>query len=132
MALLMIMLLALLLAADEAPLDCASPQTQVAMNECAVRDYVRADDAMNAQWRVTLNEMHRRDHDIDLPGTSGELSYSAALLSAQRAWLAYRDAECRVQGYAAMGGSMRPMLVSLCLTQLTEQRTAQLRATLEE
>jgi uncharacterized protein YecT (DUF1311 family) len=49
------------------------------------------------------------------------------LRAAQRAWMAFRDAECAVAGYEALGGSMESMLVSGCVAQLTKRRAAELR-----
>ena len=45
---------------------------------------------------------------------------------AQRAWIAFRDAECAYTTAGSEGGSIHPMEVSQCLTDLTEQRTKQL------
>jgi len=53
------------------------------------------------------------------------------LLEAQRAWLVYRDAQCRLEGYSLLGGSAQPMIVSGCLAMLTRQRTQELRDLVE-
>ena len=121
--------LALLLAhagAATAVQDCiANAVTQQDMNVCAAQDFRAADDALNAQWAITAADMRQRDVDTaeyrdDRP------SYFDQLLAAQRAWLTYRDAHCVSEGYAARGGSMEPMLVALCRTALTRERTQQL------
>ncbi|HEU4650144.1 MAG TPA: lysozyme inhibitor LprI family protein, partial [Croceibacterium sp.] len=49
------------------------------------------------------------------------------LLAAQRAWLAYRDAQCRSESFMARGGSMQPMLELQCKAYMTELRIQQLR-----
>lgn len=49
------------------------------------------------------------------------------LRASQRAWLAFRDAECALQGSAVEGGSAKPMVVSQCMARLTEERVRQLR-----
>ena len=54
-----------------------------------------------------------------------------ALLACQRAWLTYRDAQCLIEGYAARGGSMEPMLLSGCIARLTMARTQALRDLIE-
>jgi uncharacterized protein YecT (DUF1311 family) len=48
------------------------------------------------------------------------------LQSAQRAWIAFRDTECRFQNEAMQGGSGYNFSMYLCLMQLTEQRIAAL------
>ena len=49
------------------------------------------------------------------------------LRKAQRAWIAFRDAECTYDTVGDEGGSIQPMDYSLCLTRLTKLRTAQLK-----
>jgi uncharacterized protein YecT (DUF1311 family) len=51
----------------------------------------------------------------------------ASLREAQRAWVAFRDAHCRLESYEARGGSMQPMLDAGCRATLTRARTAELR-----
>ena len=58
---------------------------------------------------------------------SGEPGEEASLREAQRAWVTFRDAHCRLQSFEARGGSMQPMLLSQCKAYLTELRTEQLR-----
>lgn len=107
--------------------DCANPITQQDMNFCAAQDFHTADAELNVQWRITAAAMHRRDEEAaDLPD-DGRPGYFQQLLAAQRAWLAYRDAHCDSEGYAARGGSAEPMIVSGCRAALTRERTALLR-----
>lgn len=107
---------------------------QQPMNQCAYRDFVIADRELNAQWKVTSDAMKARDADFAKYGGDqydSREGWFESLLEAQRAWLVYRDAHCRVDGYTARGGSMEPMLVSFCKTHLTRERTEQLRALIE-
>ncbi|MHB8285977.1 MAG: lysozyme inhibitor LprI family protein [Caulobacteraceae bacterium] len=106
-------------------LACANPQDQMTMTMCAGAAASRADAAMNVQWKRTLAYMHKADADASAAPAHGP-GYAEALLASQRTWLQFRDAECQIEGYAARGGSMQPMLVSDCLRQLTAQRTKQL------
>jgi uncharacterized protein YecT (DUF1311 family) len=77
--------------------------TQMEMNSCAASDYSRADKDLNAAWR--------------------ELPKSTELVAAQRAWIAYRDAECSFRRAQFEGGSIAPLIYSTCLSELTKQRT---------
>lgn len=108
---------------------CGSSGVQSELNACAARDYEAADQAMNAQWRVTLARL-RADDRRDGPDRFGPPT-ADALLKSQRAWLAYRDAECSLAGEQARGGSMQPMLVSGCLATLTTERTKALKQVIE-
>ena len=126
------MLSLLLILAQTADLpDCnqekADQGIQREMNICAHRDYLIADAELNAQWKLTRAEMKRRDREAVQPDWDDRPGYFDTLLAAQRAWLTYRDAHCRGEGYFARGGSLEPLLVSTCKTALTKDRTDQLR-----
>ena len=103
--------------------------SQREMNACAWTEYQRADALMNEQWEKTFALMKRLDSDapaaIEIIGNS---SHSEALLNGQRAWLRFRDAYCPIFG--ASGGSMAPMLTSVCLRDVTKARTEQLESLL--
>ena len=117
---------------DDLP-DCdeeaAERGIQQAMNICAYRDFLIADAALNAQWKVTSAKLKARDADWESykPDNDTRPGWFASLLEAQRAWLSYRDAHCRVDGYTARGGSLEPLLSSTCKTALTKARTEELR-----
>ena len=110
----------------EAP-DCAEPLTQTAMTICAGQEYARADAELNAVWRELRAMAKSEDAE---PNDVGQPGHWPTLLEAQRAWLAYRDAHCRLVGYDARGGSLEPMLVSACKAELTRARTQRMRALL--
>ena len=105
---------------------CDDPLTQQAMNTCAAMDFERADERLNEQWRETAAVMRELDAEIDRENDS-QPGHFETLLAAQRAWLEFRDAQCRTEGFMARGGSMQPMLVSQCKAYLTELRIEQLR-----
>lgn len=129
----MLTVIAPLLLAQAAPVNpewnCDDPTRQQEMNWCAGQDYEKADRALNRQWTRTAERMKARDaawtgsamRPDDRPG------FFASLLEAQRAWLRFRDAHCRVEGYEARGGSLEPLLATTCRTALTQARTRQLR-----
>ena len=111
------MLIAMLIAA------AAPAQSQTELTTQAGRAAKAADAAMNGQYRKTMAAMKARDSSgVPLVGPS----YQNALLAAQRAWLAYRDAECVVEGYEFRGGTAEGMAGAQCLADLTRARTKQL------
>lgn len=114
--------------AQEPQPNCKDPQTQTDMTICAGRDLADADKALNAQYQVTRKTLKERDAGASVELRGGE----EALLKAQRAWLAYRDAQCASAGFQARGGSMEPMLISSCEADLTRKRTEELKALVEE
>lgn len=97
------------------------------MTRCAGLDFERADRELNAIWPEIRQEAQESDES-----TGNGHDYRDALMASQRAWLAYRDAECTWQGFAAHGGSMEPMLVNACLARLTEERIKALKEGQEE
>jgi uncharacterized protein YecT (DUF1311 family) len=111
--------------------DCRDPQNQSDMNICAAIAFERADAELNAEYRGAI--AHARAADREAAGylTEGDdrPGDEASLREAQRAWVAFRDAHCRLQGYEARGGSMEPMLYDGCRATLTRERIAQLRPT---
>lgn len=113
--------------------DCANPQDQYSMTYCAGVDYESADAELNRVWPQARAAAKRQDEYIaDDARSRGLPTASEALLAAQRAWLKFRDAECEYQSYAFFGGTGQPMIGSLCLAQLTRERTEQLRQGLND
>lgn len=103
----------------------AAAQTQAAMNAQASTAYKSADAAMTAQWQRTYAAMKRRDAADTSRG--GGFGYAAATLASQRAWLAFRDKQCVIEGGEFAGGSLQPMARLRCAARLTKERTAQLK-----
>ena len=99
------------------------------MVECAAAANKASDAELNRQWRLTLAKIRARDGEFDKSdrNANGGITYSAALVSAQRAWLAYRDAECRTQVYANVGGRELSIYSFGCLTTLNRERTKALK-----
>jgi len=117
-----------LLALPAMALDCADPTTQREMTACAAQDWQAADAALNAEYKRAM--ARARDYDAGaLPDHAGAV---AALKSAQRAWIGFRDGHCAAESFAWKGGSAEAMIVSACLAQLTRDRTRQLAEFLVE
>jgi len=92
-------------------------QTQAGMNAEAHADFVKADAELNKTYEALLKK---------LPDAESK----DKLKQSQRAWLAFRDAEAAFAADEARGGSMAPTLRYASMTELTEQRTKQLKARL--
>jgi uncharacterized protein YecT (DUF1311 family) len=109
--------------AQDPEVDCEDVQTQMEMTYCAEQDFAEADELLNTQYKQSRQITKAFDEDAisELQGAD------AALVTAQRAWVAFRDAHCASYGYQARGGSMEPMLIYACQADLTRQRTEQLK-----
>lgn len=129
------LVLAILTQSAEPPVpgwNCNDPIAQQEMNWCAARDFEVADERLNAQWVITTEVIKRRDAEwAEVGSNDTRPDYTRSLLEAQRAWLRYRDAHCRVDGYIARGGTLEPLLVSTCKARLTRMRTEELKALVE-
>jgi len=104
--------------------DCANANSTIEMNYCAEQDYDAADDALNEAYQNALAIIK----DSDNPPPYDSKSWEEELRKAQRAWIAFRDAECK--GLVPMewsGGTGTTLAVLNCLTRLTRYRTATLR-----
>lgn len=114
--------------------NCADPVQQQEMNWCAGQDYARADADLNAQWKLTAAAMKEHDNTYTASGfePEGRPGYFDNLLEAQRAWLKYRDAHCRSEAYQFRGGTMEPLIDATCKTDLTRERTEQLKRLMPE
>jgi uncharacterized protein YecT (DUF1311 family) len=85
-----------------------SALTQASMNGCAGSDLQKSRDRLQSLLRELRGA-------LDSTGRRG-------LDSVQHRWQAYAQAQCRWEGAAYDGGSMRPMIEASCLSRRTEER----------
>lgn len=109
--------------AQDENVDCENQLAQQDMNYCAAKEFDVADAELNAVWKEAKASAREMDAEFAEEMKGAE----AALLAAQRGWIAYRDGQCELAGWEAHGGSMEPMLVSGCLAEVTRARTKELR-----
>ncbi len=104
--------------------DCENALSTVEMNFCALRDFEKADADLNAAYKSALGDIPEMATDAPFDAKS----WAEALRKSQRAWLAYRDAECK--DHVPMhwsGGTGTNADVLGCMETLTQARTKQLR-----
>ncbi len=103
--------------------NCGSAKTQLELNECANAEEQKAEEEMNQLYRQLLALASKN------PG------YREKLEAAQKAWLAYRDAELEAkypaQDKRAEYGSVYPMCFADHRTELTRQRSEEIKALLK-
>ncbi|PSJ60486.1 lysozyme inhibitor LprI family protein [Kumtagia ephedrae] len=95
--------------------DCANAQDQATMDKCSAKAFAEADKKLNADFR----EIEKRLGD--------DAKAKHLLVHAQRAWIAFRDAECAFNASGVDGGSAYPMVYSECQAALTNQRVKDFR-----
>ncbi|HMC91491.1 MAG TPA: lysozyme inhibitor LprI family protein [Allosphingosinicella sp.] len=127
-------LLALVLAAASPSHDprCHSDQTNDLIN-CAGAELATADAALNAVWRKARTKAAAQDRDMEAATRAGNggVTFLQSLLAAQRAWLAYRDAQCRFVTYRNFGGRELRIYQAGCRANLTQQRVKALKEFIE-
>lgn len=103
--------------------DCKAPQTQADMTICAGKDHEKADKDLNAAYQKLRKQLAERDKTADASSKGA----TDALVTAQRAWVVFRDANCALSGFQARGGTMEPMLIASCLADMSSKRADELR-----
>ena len=88
---------------------CTDATDQATLNQCADTSYKQSDKKLNALY-AQIEKRLGSDKDT-----------KALLIQAQRNWIKFRDTECDFQT-SAVGGSMLPMLLSMCMDDLTKAR----------
>jgi uncharacterized protein YecT (DUF1311 family) len=90
--------------------ECDSATDQSSMNQCAAQQSKAADKELNAHYQQITARLK------DSPDSK------KLMVSAQRAWVAFRDAECTFSASGVEGGSVYPLIYSNCITELTKAR----------
>jgi len=103
--------------------NCKDPQYQQEMNYCAALDFTQADRKLNTVYPGAIAVMKEMDRDLP-PELAGA---EKALRQAQRDWVKYRYGACKAEGFLFRGGTMEPLIVSTCMTRLTERRISDLQ-----
>lgn len=110
-------------AGDEERIDCGNAVTTYEMNACADRAFTAADADLNAVYQRALKAVPEMASDKPYDAKSWE----AALRASQRAWVAFRDAECR--DHVAMfwtGGTGATVDIVSCMSEKTKARSKEL------
>jgi uncharacterized protein YecT (DUF1311 family) len=98
--------------------NCNNPQTQSEMNACAGIAYQNADRRLNQVYQQLLPKL--------------STSRRQQLVTAQQAWIRFRDTSCTFERSQFEGGTMAPMVQANCLARVTQQRTKELERYLQE
>ena len=99
----------------QAAIDCKSSNlSQADMDMCAGRDFTAADAKLNVLYKTMMAKY--------------DAANQAKLKTAEKAWLTYRDAECDYETNGTAGGTINPMMDTMCRTDKTEARIKELTA----
>jgi uncharacterized protein YecT (DUF1311 family) len=99
--------------------NCGDITNQTDMNICAGKAYAKSDAELNVLYKQI--ETRLKD-DADT---------KKLLVSAQKAWIGYRDAECNFSSSTVTGGTAYPFISSTCLDGMTKSRIEDLKGYLK-
>jgi len=78
-------------------------------------DLQKADAELNASYRQIRERL------------KGDAAKTDLLAKAERAWVAFRDAECAFAASGVEGGSVQPTVLAGCRADLTQKRVEELK-----
>jgi uncharacterized protein YecT (DUF1311 family) len=111
------------IAADDPP-DCHNQLSTYEQQYCADNDFQAADKALNAAFKMALGQIAKSDQGKPYDSKSWE----AAMRTSQRAWVAFRDADCKGDvPFGWSGGTGTTTAVLGCMIGKTKARTEELR-----
>ena len=96
---------------------CEDAKSTLQINECFAKELKKAEAEVNKIYQLTIKKLQPED--------------VALLRKAQRAWLAYRDAQCEAEHALCGGGTGGPAAWMSCKVELTHQRVAEIQSTYE-
>jgi uncharacterized protein YecT (DUF1311 family) len=101
---------------------CSASST-VEYAQCASAALDRADAELNAVYQQTLQRIRRSNEPF-----VDKAQWETALRAAQRAWIAWRDADCTgLLPFEWGGGTGTNAAITICQYSRTVDRTAELR-----
>ncbi len=116
--------------ASGACMELPGGQTTVGMADCLGAETQAWDSLLNALWPRLKADAAEADA-IESPQDAGLPGRGESLLAAQRAWIAFRDAEC-LHAYARGGmGTIRTLYGASCQLEETAERALEFRAWLQ-
>ena len=120
---------ALLLAASTgiAHANCKDPQSNAEMKMCAEQDWKKADADLNIAFNKAIAGAREADRTATGIGYENRRSSEAMLREAQRAWIAFRGANCNYQYQIYFGGTHAGLAYLLCKADMTKARLKELR-----
>lgn len=101
--------------------DLPGGETTVGISDCLSREHDAWDTLLNRYWKPLMQAAHASD-EAEAPRPAGAPAAAATLRAAQRAWIAFRDAECAHAAAEWGMGSMRLIAGADCMRSMTAER----------
>jgi uncharacterized protein YecT (DUF1311 family) len=94
--------------------DCDSASDYVAWNICVQKSAASLDEKLNRIYRKVMSKLK----------TSPDAT--KVLMTAQRKWIDFRDAQCKLDGFPSLGTDINSTVVTECIDRFAKQRTEDL------
>lgn len=91
-----------------AAVNCENATTTADINDCAAQELKGVENKLNEAYKRTLNSL---DQNVQ-----------QSLITAERAWIKFREADCRARYDQYANGSMRTMVYLSCMKKRAEER----------
>ena len=101
----------------------AKNETTMGMNQCNGDALAAADKVLTSVYRNGVDQFKRSQ-----PGDSGEDNKEklTRLIASERAWVAYKESDCNLQGITMLNGSGEGTILGDCLYRMTRDRAKSL------
>lgn len=98
------------------------------MGECSSKKFHSADALLNRVYKAQVAVLKKQIQEEKGEGPLGQFGEETLkrLVKAQRAWIAFRDAECDLAGTDMLFGSGESLVISSCLAETTLTRATKL------
>jgi uncharacterized protein YecT (DUF1311 family) len=90
--------------------NCVEPQTTTQMNYCSQQEFQSADQKLNRIYQKLIKSLSKQQRQ--------------RLISAQQAWLKFRDRSCEYEKGQFERGTLASSTYRYCLARITQQRIA--------
>ena len=92
-------------------------QSQLEMNQTALKSYEKSNKELNKVYSILIKSLDKTEKQ--------------KLITTQKLWITFRDSHCEFESLPNEGGSIKPLIYSTCLKELTKKRTAELKQSIE-
>jgi len=104
-------------------LDCKNAANTLDINECASIEQKNVESRLNSAYQKAVSEMGQLDAKID---NSYEIKKD--FINAQRAWIKFRDLDCKAIYTRWSSGTVRTLKYIACMQSHAEQRIRELES----
>lgn len=105
-------------------------QSNEELMKCSGQDYQFADKKLVQLFLSVSEQIKSRINSEITDAIDPATETLNRLENAEKAWIAYRDAQCHYEGTVMLGGEGEMIVISGCLSRLTKERVKMLEESL--